>query len=395
MGSLSKEHLEAIRDYLSRQGMTFKPLQDEMLDHVSCDIEKLIASGQSFDDAWQAITKELPLKQIQAIQIETMETINKKESLSKWLAYLSFFLLFAGSVFKLMKFPGTAQMLIGSFVAIALALVSGSAFGMMANKGKRGSWLLVAVLTGVLLFLASFTFQILHLPGATELRTMAVMLLCVSYVISFFYLRGSDNYVLPWLHEKYTPAIERFLFILFTAVFVIRMPSLILGYEDFMSRILLVIAIASAGLHFHALSWHAFKWNKRPTLAYSLALSVSIVCFLLPALMGFLSLPVRAGLMVAFWPIAGAIVAVRSQEGNTRVAAFLTTGFITLIYLLSALASSEVLPAALNAFSFNGIVLMILLAVLVVFRKNPFFRMYLLIAVSHYLFMYPWELGLW
>ncbi|MEQ8533716.1 MAG: hypothetical protein RIB86_17815, partial [Imperialibacter sp.] len=153
--------------------------------------------------------------------------------------------------------------------------------------------------------------------------------------------------------------------------------------------------IASAGLHFHALSWHAFKWNKRPTLAYSLALSVSIVCFLLPALIGFFGLPVRAGLTVVFWPIAGAIVAMRSEEGNTRVAAFLTTGFITLIYLLSALASSEVLPAALNAFSFNGIVLMILLAVLVVFRKNPFFRMYLLIAVSHYLFMYPWELGLW
>jgi hypothetical protein len=395
MGVLSKEQLQAIREYLDRQGMTYKPLQDEMLDHVSCDIEKLIASGQSFDAAWLAITKELPPKQIQTIQLETMETINKRESLSKWFAYLSFFLLFAGSVFKLMKFPGAGQMLIGSFVAIALALISGSTFGMIANKEKRGGWLLVAILVGVLLFLASFTFQILHLPGAIELRTMAVVTLCLSFSGSFFYLRGSGNYLLPWLHERYMSAIERFIFILFGAVFVMRIPSLLLEYEDFMSRILLVITIATAGLHFHALAWHTYKTSEKPTLIYSVGLSVSIICFLLPALMGFLSLPVRAGLMVAFWPIAGAIVTMRSQEGNTRVAAFLTTGFITLIYLLSALASSEVLPAALNAFSFNGIVLMILLAVLVLFRKNPFFRMYLLIAVSHYLFMYPWELGLW
>ncbi|CAD5299249.1 MULTISPECIES: hypothetical protein [unclassified Imperialibacter] len=395
MGSLSKEQLQAIRDYLARQGMTYKPLQDEMLDHVCCDIEKLLASGQPFDAAWLAITTEIPPKQIQTIQLETMETMNKRESLSKWFAYLSFFLLFAGSVFKLMKFPGAGQMLIGSFIAIALALISGSTFGMIANKEKRGGWLLVAILVGVLLFLASFTFQILHLPGAIELRTMAVVALCLSYSISFFYLRGNENYLLPWLHERYTPAIERFIFILFAAVFVLRMPSLTLGYEDFVSRILLVITIATAGLHFHALAWHTYKTSEKPTLIYSVGLSVSIICFLLPALMGFLSLPVRAGLMVAFWPIAGAIVAVRSQEGNMRVAAFFSIGLITLIHLLSALASSEVLPAALNAFSFNGIVLMILLAVLVVFRKNPFFRMYLLIVVSHYLFMYPWELGLW
>ncbi len=394
MGSLSGEQLSAIEDYLDRQGMTYKPLRDEMLDHISCDIERLMTSGQSFDDAWLTITKELPPKQIQTIQFETMETINKKESLSKWFAYLSFFLLFAGSAFKLMKFPGAGQMLIGSFIAIALALVSGSTFGMINHKEKRGHWLLVLMLVGILLFLASITFQILHLPGAVELRTLAVTSLCVAYVASFFYLRGSGDYILFWLHEKYTPAIERFILILFGAVMILRMPSLILAYEDFLSIVLLIITIASVGLHFHALGWRALKADEKPSLGYSIWLSVSIVCFLLPALMGIVSLPVRAMLFVVFWPIAGALVAMRSAKGTSRTAVFAITAFVTTIYLISALVESQVLPIGTNGLIFNAVVLTTLLALLFLFRKESFFRMYLIIVVSHYLFVYPWELGL-
>ncbi len=392
---MKDRRIEDILAYLGRHGINYAPLKEEMLDHIVCDIEDLVKAGYSYDDAWQKVLNEIPPKQLQTLQIETMETINKKESLSKWFAYLSFFLLFAGSVFKLMKFPGAGQLLISSFIAIALALVSGSAFGMIANREKKGVWLLVAVLAGVLLFLASFVFQILHLRGATELRTMAVVSLCVSFVTSFFFLRGSRDYVLPWLHNRYTPAIERFIFILFGAVFLMRVPSLIMGYEDFVSRVLLIITIAATGLHFHALSWHAFKASEKPGLTYSLGLSFSIVCFLLPALTDFLSFPARTGLTVVFWPIAGTIVAMASEERNTKIATFLTTGFITIIYLVSALVSSQVLPNVLNAVAFNGGVLLTLLAVLLVFWKNPFFRMYLLIVLSHYLFTYPWEIGLW
>ncbi|WP_339794499.1 MAG: hypothetical protein ACMVP2_04185 [Imperialibacter sp.] len=396
MGGLNKEQLQAIRDYLARQGMTYKPLQDEMLDHVSCDIEKLIAFGQSFDAAWLAITKELPPKQIQTIQLETMETMNKRESLSKWFAYLSFFLLFAGSVFKLMKFPGAGQMLIGSFIAIALALISGSTFGMIANKEKRGAWLLVAILVGVLLFLASFTFQILHLPGAIELRTMAVVALCLSYSISFFYLRGNENYLLPWLHERYTPAIERFIFILFAAVFVLRMPSLTLGYEDFVSRILLVITIASAGLHFHAISWQYLKAEEKPGVIFSLGLSFSLIVFMLPALVDFLDINARGVLTVLFWPVAGFIATHMGVEnGKQKAISLAATAFITAVSSVWALVAAGFFVTAANGWVFNGFVLAALLSLSVFFRQNRFFRMYMLVVISHYLFVYPWELGLW
>lgn len=394
---MNEQHLRAIADYLDKQGVSFEPLREEMLDHISCDVERLMKTGSSFEDAWQKVLNEIPPKQLYTIQIETMETINKKEALSKWLAYLSFFLLFAGSVFKLMKFPGAGQMLIGSFMAIALALLSGSIFGISTNKEKRGTWLLVGILSGILLFLASFTFQILHLPGAIELRTTAVIFLCISYPFSFFYLslRGHNNFILPWLHARYTPAIERFLMILFGAVLVMRMPSLAIGYEDFVSRVLMVITIAAAGLHFHSLTWHTFKSDRKPAMIYLVALSASAVCFLLPALVDFLSQAQRGVLNVVFWPIAGIIASIKGTEGRMRMPAFVATGFITIISLCWALAASGILPIFINRFVFNAAVLCALIILLALFRKSPLYRMFMIIAISHYLFVYPWELGLW
>lgn len=395
MGSLSKEQLEAIREYLAGQGMTYKPLQDEMLDHISCDMEKLIESGHSFDQAWRQITKELPPKQVQTIQLETMETVNKKESLSKWFAYLSFFLLFAGSVFKLMKFPGAGQLLIGSFIAIALALVSGSAFGMLTNRKKRGGWLLMLMLAGALFFLSSFIFQILHLPGATEQRVLSVGLLLVTYVTSFFYLRGEGNYLLPWLHCRYSPAINRFVIILFLAALIMRMPSLLFRYADMVPLVTLVITIAAAGLHFHALCWQRLSNGDRPSIGYSIVLSVSFACFILPALTEFLLLPWRGALASGFWLLGGIIAAATSSQGWQKAGGLAVAVFVSLLSVLWTLMIGGVLTPAFAPVVFNGVVLAALLTFLIVFRSNALFRTYLVAAIAHYLYFYSPELGLW
>lgn len=134
---MNKQHLQAIADYLDKQGMTFEPLREEMLDHISCDIERLMQTGVSYEEAWQKVLNEIPPKQLHTIQIETMETINKKETLSKWFAYLSFILLFAGTAFKLLKFPGAGQLVIASLAAIVVALFSGSISGVYWNKEKK------------------------------------------------------------------------------------------------------------------------------------------------------------------------------------------------------------------------------------------------------------------
>jgi hypothetical protein len=39
MGKLNSEQRNILREFLEAQGLSFKPLQDEMMDHISCDVE--------------------------------------------------------------------------------------------------------------------------------------------------------------------------------------------------------------------------------------------------------------------------------------------------------------------------------------------------------------------
>jgi hypothetical protein len=171
---------------------------------------------------------------------------------------------------------------------------------------------------------------------------------------------------------------------------------LILGYEDFVSRILMVITIASAGLHFHALSWQYLKSEEKPNVIFSLGLSFSLVIFMLPALVDFLDVNARGVLTVLFWPVAG-FMAIRMgvKDSKQKAVAAGATICISIVSLVWALGASGSLPVAANKWVFNGLVLVALLSFLIFFRQNRFFRIYMLIVISHYLFVYPWELGVW
>ncbi len=388
---MNSQQLQAIREYLNKQGMTFEPLQDEMLDHISCDIEGLMQNGSSFEDAWQKVLHEIPPKQLHTIQIETMETINKKETLSKWFAYLSFVLLFAGSAFKLLKLPGAGQLVIASLAAIVVALFSGSISGVYWNREKKGGWLLLGIILSISLFLASFTFQILHLPGATELRTISVAGLCVLYSVSFINI-NNENSILPFLHQRYTPAIERFIMILFGVIFLIRVPVLLTGSRDVVSQILLVVVIAAAGLQLFSLMWHSkqrFHW------LVVVGLITSVLFFLLPAMVELLPFSMRAFMGApGFFASAGIIIIVTQRKDRLRITTVVSIAFIVVLNAMWAFSATGVVSGT-ERFLFNALVLIALVLCLYPQRKNSEMKMYVTAAIAHYLFVYPWEIGLW
>src|SRR4030095_13601269 len=83
MKDLSTEQRELLRNFLTSQGLTFGPLLEEMLDHVSSDIEERMQQGLSFAEALHEMRNDIPDNHLQSIQIETMETINKRFSASR------------------------------------------------------------------------------------------------------------------------------------------------------------------------------------------------------------------------------------------------------------------------------------------------------------------------
>jgi hypothetical protein len=100
MKRLTAEQRLNVRAFLTEQGVTFSPLVEEMLDHVSSDIEERMHEGLSFDEAWHQMKNDIPENHLQNIQIETMETINKRFSVSRALSILALALMFGGIIFR-------------------------------------------------------------------------------------------------------------------------------------------------------------------------------------------------------------------------------------------------------------------------------------------------------
>lgn len=83
MGKLTDEQRNKLRQVLSEKGLTFKPLLEEMVDHISCDLEERMVENYSFNDAFHQCMGELPNNHFHILQKETMETINPDYALEK------------------------------------------------------------------------------------------------------------------------------------------------------------------------------------------------------------------------------------------------------------------------------------------------------------------------
>jgi hypothetical protein len=385
MGNLSASQLNNIRDFLTKNGMTYDQLQDEMVDHISCDIEHYMEEGDSFETSWKKVREEIPPVQLQTLQLQTMETISRKPSLSTLFAYLSFFLLFGASAFKILHLPWAGELLISSFASIAIALISGSIVGMYTYKAKTGAWLLITIVLSILVFLSSLTFQILHLPGATEIRTTSVLALCILFPLSFFYVRNKQGLILPYLHDKFTPGITRFIVILFAAAAITRMTLILTtGANDIPSRILLIVVIAAAGLHFFALTWNRIQTPATSSSFNILLLSIAFLCFMLPGLVGILNSTVRAFLVTGYFMLAGFYLLSLRAEGISKLAKALSLGLVIALQLTWAFTSQTFVQFG----SFEIITVLILTGLLIINRKDIMTSVYLISFVAHYLFVY-------
>jgi len=398
MGHINQEHIKTIESYLDNQGLTFIPLRDDMIDHFIMDLESHIDQGNTFDEAWNKISNDIPSNHFKTLQIETMEAINKRFNISKGFTYLSIFLLTITSVFKLLHLPGTTILLFSSLAAIGVSLLVSSLSGVFLYREKRGVVLMMGTIGGVLLFLLSWVFQILQLPGATPLKIISIIVLLVLFPALIIYfnsnLKSEDN-ILTYLHHKHTPGIERFLFIILFLATILKFASIIFGYPPNVSRVLLILVISAAGLQYFALTWHPqsqIKNNNNWTLG---VIIIAFVCFIIPSLGSQLSLPIRAVLVSGFYMIAGFISISRPTESINKTVMMILILIISTFYVFWLLIQLSIIDASLNASIFNLPVLFIFFGGLVISKKLSLLRTYMIIVIAHYLFEFPNQLGLW
>lgn len=388
---LTTDQKHRIREYLEQQGLSFKPLQDEMMDHLSCDLELRMAGGYSFDKAWHQITGEIGDNHFQHIQNEIMETINKRFTWSQGLSIFALGLLLISMLFKVLHLPPAGELLILSFAFIAASLLTTALTGVFLNRGRQGRVRVLSMIAGIIVLLIGYAFRLLHLPGADGLVLLAVSVLIMSLIVNAVHVyqnSSGKNNLLTYLHEKYTPGIERFFLILLLPLFIYKSVMIFQGADASAGNFILLVVIFGAGLQVIMMCWRTMEKDLLKRNPFTLVATItSSICLTLPFLGQLVPFEARVVIIVLFSTVSGWL-AYTMEEEPRRFSSLIMVCLVPLVFIGWALIRLDLIAASSYWIFFNIPVLVILGAGLLLCRKHGIMRAYMLISLSSYLFEY-------
>jgi hypothetical protein len=389
--SLTEEQRFRVRTFLTGQGLTFQPLLEELVDHVSTDMEEKLSQGVSFDEAWRQTFDELPENHFKQIQKETMETINKRFTVSQSLSFLTLGLLVISMAFKSLHLPGSSGMLLLAFGTLAGTLLFSSLSGIHLNREKKGGARVLGVVAGIGILLFAFSFKLLHLSGADELVVAGVVITVVSLIANAGYVyrhaSGSGN-LLTFLHEKYTPGIERFLLLLLLPLVVLRLINVVNPEREFAGGIVTLVVIFGAGLQLVALSWRAMEKDLSKRSAATLVATIASGMLLTLVFLGpVLPVELRIG-MIMTYTIVSAWLAYSMQPDRRDLVQLPIAFFLSAIFVAWGLVRLGVLPTSMYGIFFNVPVLLLVAVAIFLCRKHETMRTYAIVTFASYLFEY-------
>lgn len=388
---MTHEQRERIAAILIDRGLTFAPLQDDMIDHIGCDVELLMDSGKSFEEALHETLDDIPGDHFVAVQREVLIGIDKRFAASKWLSYLTIAALLLGVFFKVFHLQFSDEILIASFILIGSTLLRGSFFGASMKGKPKGTTLLLFTLSGLIILLTGYAFRILHLSGADTIITVAGAVNVVALLINtytFFQFPPGRETMLTFLHEKYTPDVERFLLILLFFITAIKIVGVVMVFHLPFTTVILLIVIFGGGLHLITMAWSILQQQvifKRPIFLVSLV--ITSISLPLPFLGEILPWEIRIVSVTAFVLVSAFLAHSMQQQAATFFSTTLT-GFPSLLFLMWAMLRLGVLPLDFSHYLFNLPVLILMVVGLLISEKHGTIRSFMIIALAGYLLEY-------
>lgn len=370
----TKLDIGKIEIFLDHQGLSFKPLKAELLDHLVSDVERRMMQGETFEIAWNQVKDEIPSNHFKTIQQQTMETIDSRFRISRIFSNLFLALMIMGSLFKFFHLPGAGIILLVSFGALAISLLSGSLSGLIVNRGKRGGVWLVSMVLGVLFLLTAYCFRILHLPGANLAALVAVGLLLVSVlgITLSIQKHAGDESLLTFLHSKYATSIQRALIVLLSVGVLFKVLATVKGNDFFVGDITLILLIYGAGIQLLLFLFQSIANNSQRNI---LLVAICAVCLFLPILNFYLPFTTRFVLALLFYLLAGYLVYQADSSANGTF--FLLFAGLNIVHFVGwSLMKMEVLGADMQNLLYNMPVAIIFTIPFWIFRKNKLMLTY-------------------
>lgn len=386
---MTPEQRNTIQEYVRSEGVTFGPLYEEMVDHLSCDIENKMVSGLSFEQAFSEATGEIPANHLNQIQEETMEAINKRFTVSQWLSIGALFCLFVSFAFKILHLQGADEVLLLTFILIGGSLAVATLAGVKINRDKSGPYRLLGITVSVLILLLAYAFFLLHLSGGQELATIGSVLLAFTSVTMTIYAAHSNssrNELLLYLHEKHTPGIERFLLIILAPLTLYYIFLIQYQLSNHIAKVFLLIVMFASSMQLIALLWRYLTQLPIAQRKFIvIALSVVVICFSALFLGTLVPYTIRVALIVIVTTLASWLAWHLEKKPRSFTSGAVGI-LVPIIFLGWAFLRLGNLPAEAGIYFFNLPVLFLLVAGLIMTGKSGPMRAFMIMAISSYLF---------
>ncbi len=181
MAELTEREIRRLNREIEKQGLTYTELQQELLDHLCCDVEAEMEEGLEFVKALEKVRKGMGKDRIQQIQEETLLLINQKYRVMKKFMYILGMLapamLITGTIFKIQHWPGAGVLLVLSLFILGAIYLPVFVMVKIRDTRKEGKRVnmpmyIVGLIAGII-FIAGAMFKIQHWPGAGIMITLS------------------------------------------------------------------------------------------------------------------------------------------------------------------------------------------------------------------------------
>lgn len=191
MAELSEAQVELVSAYIKQNGVAQDELHDDLLDHVCTNMEVRMQQGESFEEAFQYTLSLFGPGGLKQVQNETFELLTEMNATMKKVTFgfglTSTFLLLAGTIFKLMHWPGANVMFMLGAVILALIYLPLILRHKLKESPGNEAVMHISGFVGLAFTTVGSLFKIMHWPGASVLLLIGMGTLAFIYVPIYFY----------------------------------------------------------------------------------------------------------------------------------------------------------------------------------------------------------------
>jgi hypothetical protein len=193
MYQLNDQQIDYIFNDISARGVEMESLQLNLHDHVCCIIEQNLEENGDFESFYQKTIQTFYKDALWEIEEETLQLLTHKNyyKMKKIMIYsgtLSVAGFIAGSIFKIMHWPGASAILLLSMLNISLIFLPLLFILKTREVSAMKDKLMIAIGTifGIL-FSTSSLFKIFHWPGANLMWLFALGILMFIFIPIYFF----------------------------------------------------------------------------------------------------------------------------------------------------------------------------------------------------------------